>query len=355
MKYCKLMMITSVCIFFMAGVQSCKKSDSGDKEFDQELVLKQLREKIAKQGYHEITQVNKRSTGVTYTDVNGMEHEINLAGSGARATTSCTPGLFDCATATDVSELESPVIDLLYGTRISYCYSAAQTSDVTVRWRMSVPYTILPENPFNTAQKSRGRLRFKNSSNQIIQSYLTIVPVTIVNWGVDPDCSNRTVFEYSYTLTGIPNSLFTNGNSMESNYFLYTNCSYQTTLTNTAWITTISFTGTTTAASPCGRTDKVWINPGTGPGGVPTALGVGNTIGCSFPTGYVAPQVQRIEYWKNSAPGIVYVHEIGPFGAVNMTNATPSSPAVGWTVRYQNKMNTPTACVGPWYIENWVF
>ena len=103
------------------------------------------------------------------------------------------------------------------------------------------------------------------------------------------------------------------------------------------------------ASSPCTRTDKIWINPGTGSGGTVVALGVGNTMGCTNPSGWISPDVQHMEYWNDTDPSTVYTANISPLGIYTMTETTPSSG--NWTIRYRNEMTSSPACEGPWFYE----
>lgn len=76
-------------------------------------------------------------------------------------------------------------------------------------------------------------------------------------------------------------------------------------------------------------------------------------IGCSFPsypTAWVYPDIQHIEY-KPANASTWYSHDITPFGYLWMTEIMPGSGL--WDVRYRNHMNSP--CDGPWYAETWTF
>ena len=133
--------------------------------------------------------------------------------------------LYNCTNTPDPDDpgtLESPDINLTYGTRVKYCGNDANNSDVTVQYEMSVPYNILSANPNNSNQLSRGKIKFINTQNQTVASYTNITPVTITNLGNDPDCSNRTIFRYEFSLTNLSNGLFEDGNKMQSNFLYYT-------------------------------------------------------------------------------------------------------------------------------------
>lgn len=254
----------------------------------------------------------------------------------------------NCENTDDPSELV-PEATLLSCTRSFNCGSASQTSTLTVTWQLSLPYTILAENPLNSTLKSKGRIRFKTSAGSVFYSNTNITPITITNLGLDPNCSEHTLFRVSYSISGIDNDFFDDDNILENGMFFYHDCEIAN------YVNTINYQSTYTwnipgpSSSPCTRTDKVWITPGTGSGGTVQALGVGNTIGCTNPSSWISPDIQYMEYWNNIDPSTVYTASIGPLGIYTMTETTPSSG--DWTIRYRNEMTSSPVCQGPWFYE----
>ena len=333
---------------------ACKKDDSKQIECDSVAALKLFKEEVANKGATTIYPIHKTLEKVIYGDKFGNERTIYLNQSGSTNSFGPCDGLYNCTNTPDPDDpgtLESPDINLTYGTRVKYCGNAANNSDVTVQYEMSVPYNILSANPNNSNQLSRGKIKFINTQNQTVASYTNITPVTITNLGNDPDCSNRTIFRYEFSLTNLSNGLFEDGNKMQSNFLYYTDCGIVNNVTG-GYEDAIEYTYSGSVGAPCTRTDIIYISIPYTSGAYSQALGVGNTIGCSFPYGWVYPDAQQMEYWKTSSPGTVYTFSFGPFGYYNLTQVTYGSGS--WVFRYRNQMTSP-ACSGPWLYQYYTF
>lgn len=339
--------IVFIGLIVIAMFNGCKKQDINSRNTPSEdKALQEFRKKIANEGYQTVSLLNQKGFLVSYTDKAGNEIVMNKRYSSRINGIQAECGT-KCEDATDPSELQ-PEATLLSCTRAFNCGSASQTSTLTVTWQLSLPYTILPESPLNSAFKSKGRIRFKTSGGSVLYSYTDITPITITNLGVDPNCSEHTLFRVSYSLSEIDNAFFDTDNTLENGLFFYNDCDlvgFNNTV-NYQSIYTWNIPGP--ATSPCTRTDKIWINPGAGAGGTIVALGVGNSIGCTNPSGWVYPDIQYMEYWNDADPSTVYTASLGILDVYTMTETTPNSG--DWTIRYRNEITSP-ACEGPWFYE----
>lgn len=344
----KFNIIVFIGLLAIVMFNACKKQDTnGNNTSTDDKTLQEFRKKMANEGYQTVTLLNQKGFTFSYTDKDGNEVMMNNRYSSRTNSIQDVCGT-SCENASDPGDLQPDAI-LLSCTRAFNCGSASQTSTLTMTWQLSLPYTILLESPLNSAFKSKGKIRFKTSTGSIFYSDTNITPITITNLGTDPNCSEHTLFRVSYSVSGIDNDFFDYGNTLENGMYLYNDCflaSYNNTV-NYQSIYTWNIPGP--ASSPCSRTDKVWINPGTGSGGTVVALGVGNTMGCTNPSGWISPDVQHMEYWNNTDPSTVYTANIGPLGVYTMTETTPSSG--DWTIRYRNEMTSSPACEGPWFYE----
>ena len=337
----------AIVIFSIAGttvmVNSCKKMDTNVKPVAAAETLERFKNEIKSKPSVQRLIINEKVRELTVTDAQGREHSIN---SDAQRGGPCNAGLYHCSLASDISDLEYPEAYLIQATRLNYCgHAGNNTSDVEITYQYSVPYNIVASSGANL---SRGRLRFKNAFNTVIYNNLNITPVTITHIGTDPDCNSREVFEVTFELVGLPNDYFTTGYTMESSFFMYTDCSYQPTFSG-LFSAPYTFESSSSAGAPCSRTDQVFINSPSGPSDNVYALGIGLGINCTFSGTWTYPSSHDVEYWLTSTPGTVYSKSVGPFNAVMLNQITYGSGS--WTIRYRNRITGGGACTGPWYTE----
>lgn len=334
---------------------ACKKpsANTENNPFDETKAIENAKKQIASQGITQIMMLHQKSEGYSYTDGKGTEHTRTIGNTGNLARTTACNNNDDCTTfmaGTGTGVLEDIQNELVSVSRTSVCFSAggSNTSNLDVVWKVSAPYTLLLQ--LSTTQKSRGIVRFYNSSNPNTPylQYLNIQPVSIVNLGSNPVCPSLTDFEFKYTLTGVPNSNFESGNFFKCSYLAYTDCPVQVITSPLAVTALYNFSGNF-LTQPCLRTDKVFTTPGTGPGGCMSALGIGNAV-CSFPFGYVLPNQHVLEYKQANSSNWTSIS----LGAYDVVWLTPLVSGSGqWNIRYKNKVTGANACEGSWYTETW--
>ncbi len=240
------------------------------------------------------------------------------------------------------------------------------TYRISLKWGIAVRNLIQAQNnygPGGNIIRSRYTLKVKNSAGTVIASYTNNYLQAeniqdMGDWETDPV---RKLYAISASIN-VPSSIITNGVTFETTLSLATNCNLTPQVS--AVHTTASISSLN--AEPCKRTDKVWINPGTGPGGVATAAGT--FIVCTVPTGYNVSANHNIQWRLKTSPlntweaqtSSIYPLVVEPedpifwtFGTYTGVISLPGTTAGSgtWLIRYKNDNTcTPTA---PWFIEIW--
>ena len=356
MKLNKIIVAATVLLTISIGAfYGCKKTTKAEKEFDEVAAKAAVKAKIQAEGRTEINVINQRAEGYTYTDKFGVEH-TKLTPTNSLTSTACNGGV-DCVTYEangGSDDLEPGQFVLTSVSRTSVCYTAggSNNSNIDVTWKVSVPYTLVLENMFNTTFKSKGIIKFYNttSSTPYLQ-YNNILPFIINNLGQNPDCPALTDFEVKYKLTGVPNTNFENGKIFKCGFTSFTNCGSQNSTGPNPLVPSLyNFTGNY-ITQPCLRTDKVYMTPDSGPGNCMSAAGVGNTSTCTFPYGYVLPNQHVLEYKQNSSTTWSTIPPFTPYDVIFINAMLPNTGL--WNVRYKNRVTGSSPCDGTWYYENW--
>lgn len=355
-KYLGLFLLTA--ISFMAILNSCKRNKELLSEPSVEQVkaatIKALQDKYGNVSAPIVYPIDKIADGF-YINKNGLEIPIIKQHSGIQSVNSCS---FDCNTASDPSDLDL-VYTLDYVQRFFYCGSTTG-SEITATWQISVPYTIYPENQVNSTLKSKGRMRFKNSSGTILISNTNLQPINITSNGADPYCSSNFLYTVTYKWSGVADSYFSSGNTLECSLFAYNNCDLTGNNYLTSWVSAAVFpNGSGTYALPCSRIDKVWVNPSTGTSSSQCATAAGAYITCpSYPSGFTTTTSQQVEYrirdnsssyrWTDQSPSSTVYNgtpvgtgSTSPIvsaccGVLNLDHIYQGASTYGWLVRYRN-------------------
>lgn len=352
-KYLGLFLVIAVVLISI--LHSCKKNDQTKDipatDQSNASVIKALKEKYGNVSTPLVYPVYKVADGF-YVNANGEEIPIKNKRSGAQLILGCDK---DCNTASDPSELDL-VYTLSYVQRFFYCGSTTG-SEVTATWDISVPYTVLGANPNNPSILSKGRMRFKNSSGSILISNTNLTPISITANGADPNCGSNFLYTVTYTWSGVADSYFSNGNTLECSLFAYNDCDLTGNNYLTSWVQAAVYSGSGTYALPCSRIDKVWVNPSTGSNSSQCATAAGAYVTCpSYPSGFTPTTDQQVEYRKrnNSSSfnwddqsSTVYNGEISPgttlsatvsacCGVLSLRNMYQGQSTYGWLVRYRN-------------------
>ncbi len=347
--------------FIVAGgliaiLNGCKKNDtSTNTELSTEQAranaVRAIQEKYGSVAAPTVYPVYKVADGF-YVNANGVEVPITKQHSGIQSILGCDK---DCNTASDPSELDL-VYNLFYVQRFFYCGSTSG-SEVTATWNISVPYTVLGQNPYNSTLKSKGRMRFKNSQGQILTSNTNLQPITITANGTDPNCGSNFLYTVTYTWSGVADGYFSNGNTLECSLFAYNNCDLTGNNYLTSWVLAAVYPGSGTYALPCSRIDKVWVNPSMNNNSGQCAVAGGAYLTCSsYPNGFTPTISQQVEYRKRDntssfnwtdQTSTVYNGETGSgtnvsatvsacCGLLSLRNIYQGQSTTGWLVRYRN-------------------
>jgi hypothetical protein len=357
-KYLVIFILAS--IGSIAILNSCKKiKNNADQESSEQKLaasIKALKDKYGSISAPEIYPVDKIADGF-YINQNGQEISLQKQHSGIQSAQSCS---FDCNTASDPSDLDL-TYTLSYVQRFFYCGNTTG-GEVRANWDISVPYTILAQNPNNPLQKSRGRMRIKSPTGAVLVSNINLQPISITANGPDPNCGSNQLFTITYSWAGVPDSYFANGNKLECSLFSYNDCDLTANNYLTSWELAYVFQGVATYSQPCSRIDKLWINNSYGNTPNECATAGGAYLLCpSYPFGFVPTTSQQVEYrvktnpssnnWlnqdDNQSPikngNIAPVGGTSPTvsaccGVLNLTGIYQGGDplGLGWLVRYRN-------------------
>lgn len=243
------------------------------------------------------------------------------------------------------------------------CGSGTNNYRVSFEWGLAVHHSILEHNNFGaggSAIRSRYTLKVKNSSGTIIATYTNNYLLSadihdLGDWTTDP---TRTLYQINASIN-VPTSVFTAGVTYETTLTLATDCNLTPQLSAVHTTTSISSLN----SQPCKRTDKVWINPNSGAGGVLTAAGT--FVVCTPPPGYTVTPNHQLQYrlktsgvtvdsWDAQSstiyPSSTTFYNFGTYTGVINLPGTPLGSGT-WLVRYRNNNScNPTA---PWIVEKW--
>ena len=365
----KLGIITLAVLISTAIFYSCKKTATDEANPQSEL-LESFKKKYKDEPISSTYILNMKGTGY-YGDINGNRINIIPGQSNRSDGTSCPePGS---------SEISQIIFSM---TRERVC---GLWSRFVVQFK--VVSEFYPQMTNGSGLPSKGRIKLLNSSG--VQVYITpastINPViSIQNNGVvghtsDPtDPHDLNEFIITYRSENIPESIYSQSASVQSNLFCYTDCTNYPTIT-------IPFSSQQQVLNaqwdllPCSRIDRVYWNQSTGLG---ASTGGCNYVPSScFPPNYVFPDKQEIQIYANGLwqpiqlwrsasgggteqPAIVGL--ISPIDVwfISMTGYTGGSSTISagtYSVRYRNNHTGSTSNGGPcvtqpdptWITESW--
>lgn len=381
-KFCFLMLFCAIIC------NSCQKNDLSpvlqSQQQDQRIssVIKSMQEKYGKMSAPVVYPVNKVVDGF-YVNKKGEEISLIRPSTISRNTLSCN---FDCTTAEGPWDLDI-TYTLDYVTRFYYCGSSE--SEIVANWTISVPYTVLLQNPINSLQFSKGRMRFKDPIGSGVSfTNNNIQTISITSLGADPTCSSNTLYKITYNWNNVPNSYFNSGSILECSLFLYNDCDITNYNYLTSWEQGIGYIGDGTYAGPCDRIDKITYAPSESDNSGQCAQVLGAYMVCGeypFPSGFVGTELHQLEYrkrdnvnsfaWDDQSSdienGIPY-GEIDPsstfspyVGLLRLKEIYQGSYPDGWLIRYRN-VNATEGCgeispkgaswpVGTYNTEFWLY
>ncbi len=381
--YIKSLQVIALNFLLLLVLNSCKKTLNQPEEIlnadaERAKIIEAIRERYGNITAPIIMPVNKRAAAISYTDNNGVSHRI-----GSDIQTDATCGQYDCSTAPSASDLYVNYT-LLYA---KWYYTCGTGHDLTATWRISVPYTLLLQDP-NSSDYSFGNIRIRNGGTVLATSGdLGNGNLEIINLGTDPGCSSNTVYTVTYTWQNISETYFP-GNAVDASLTIYNDCVKTNYINIVTWVNGPPYSTSfeDVFSHPCNRTDQAFVVIG----GSPYAQIAGAYIICSPPSGFIGTTEHQVEYrpvtnpssdlWNdqpNSGMTIspIYFGIIPGTGTpgtpsqtmdaccdvLNLSNMTASSGK--WIVRYRNIYGTtycnfisgtpPVIWSGVWHEEMW--
>jgi hypothetical protein len=353
----KTIAITMSVFAFIFVLKSCKKIDASAEDKSEAAiradVLKAIKAEYGNVSGGQIFTVNKQPDQLFYQTTTGGEIKLlyNTNPQGEPVAGNTCPNT--CQNTTDPTKFR--VISTLQSVqRLYQCESNGTKSDLIIKWIVSLPLGFSP------GFSSQGvKINAQGSAPTILGSDGF---ETFKNIGQDPACASSRRYEVRVRVPNVAVSYFGSGMQLSSDLKISTSCNVLPTIIT-------GFVNAPAAALntylPCGRVDKVYINPNTGPSNCATAAG-NTTVGCPFPTLINDPiDLQQVEYRKVTATNgsLEWVDQNGPTfagwlpgtstrsftlnpstGILNLTNMIPTvqlpPPAppitIKWLVRYRN-------------------
>jgi hypothetical protein len=224
----------------------------------------------------------------------------------------------------------------------------------------------------NGSNFSTGRVRLRNGSTTIVTTdpaqLLSITNNGVV--GTNGNGADLNQFTLVFRTPIVSEANYNASNAIQPSMFLYTDCTNYPTVT-VPFTTEVSTDGSQHRTMPCLRVDHVGWNPSSGSGGsyTPPSLSGCNPTGFTcFPTGYVYPQWQEIEFQKSDGTWghhfNLYVNFLSNPSVntdkityldvfyIDVTN-TPDLTPGNVNVRYRNKI-TNSSNGGPCTSDQWI-
>lgn len=370
-------------VAFTLFLKSCKKTDINvpiDKtvEDTRATAIKAIKAKYGDVSAGYIVNVNKTADEIFYRNAAGKM--VSLYGNSYNNQPNNIVCIYNCNNTSNPANLRI-VYTLDYVQRFYLCESSGSPakSTVSVKWTVSVPFTITDETP-DGVLNTFGKVKFTPSSGPAVILTATAGDpgFTYTSLGTDPNCGVNTLYSVTYYFNGVDNSNFASGTQLDALLSLSNDCALIGYLSATSYVSAPSFNQN--AYLPCNRIEKAYVNPNTGPSNCATVAG--NYVICSYPGGSFTPiDYHQVEYravthstsraWGDQNQTVYYGIIPGTStpsailnpstGVLNLVNMLPSSGL--WLVRYRN-VNTTTCGVisGPggtwpntalWILELW--
>lgn len=332
--------------FLTFTINSCKKSDKIQSQNNRIDIPKSIADKLKSSSNFITLPINKKTKGFV-VDANG---NVVAPKSQTSSRTFTNQEYCDDPGSAEPDDVELVSIESRFICGSGYL--------LTVNWQVSTVFTLVNANPNNGSQLSKGRIRLKDGSGTTIYQNLPLTPITITSLGTDPNNSEKTIYNISFTTPYLSQSLINQTAYLDNSYFIYSDCS-DTYAVSTGYISSYSF-DISVINDPCQRIDKAQITPD-------------NTVNPPY-EGYVAGSdvlgnCNGGGYTHNDGSYIQYrLHGTSSWGSLPLrepgTGALrPSGKVYYWEImyieaidlggsgtydfRYQNFMDA-SGCSGPW-------
>ena len=341
---------------------SCQKSINDQQATEKQDLIETYRQKL--QGKPtETTQILKLPGKGFYGDINGNRITTIIPNGGRGNASSCPEP--------SESEFEQELYSI---TRMFYCGSGYSYQ---IRYKIISEFTPLYNGGSPFYNISFGRIKlYNNASNTAIYTTPSTDKnpiVDIQNNGVVGQNSNgddMNEFILTFYTEEISLSTFNSATRMKAMIFAYTDCpNYASIQIPYSGDQTVSTT--TQNALPCSRTDAVYFNVQSGSS--PSNLSGVNPIGSScFPSGYIYPNKQEIEFKKtdgnwgghfnlyltglNNPSSTKYLIDYVDIWYIDGANSAGLGSQGTKEVRYRNNHNVAAnggPCTSAWVYTTW--
>lgn len=343
----KILTAALLTAFLTFTINSCKKSDKIQNQNKRVDIPKSIIDKLKSSENFITLPVNKKAKGFV-VDANGNVIVSKLQ--------KYSRTLTNQEYCDDPSSAEPDDVDLVSIESRFICGSGYL---LTINWKISTVFTFVNTNPNNSSQLSKGRLRLKNGSGTTIYQNLSITPIAITSLGTDPNNSEKTIYNVSFTTPYLSQSLINQTAYLDNSYFIYSDCS-DTYAVSTGYISSYSF-DVSDISDPCQRIDNAQITPDNSVNPPYEGYVAGSDVlaNCSG-TGYVHNDGSYIEYTPHGTSnwtalplrepgygtlrtsGKVYYWEIMYIEANDLSSGSGT-----YDFRYRNFMDG-SGCSGPW-------
>lgn len=355
--------VLSIIVFYACNKQDVKQSAANDSTQIDASMFERIKKSILenKQPVLFTVPVHQKADDVYFSDAAGNKiYQDDLRKMLKTSRTSVCSAQYD--------DFGDPVVDMFpldfnlglegYG---SLPCGATTDYQMSFTWFLAVHHSIQESNPYGAGGaliKSRFTLKLKNSVGTIIGTYSNI-PITadkISNNGDYLFDNTRTLFSVLGTIN-IPASVAVNLASASITVSLATDCSMTPQLSGMFNRPMVNLN-----TLPCYRTDKVWINGGTLPGGVATVAGTFSI--CSPPAGFMVTNKHEIQYRRRSPAATSDAwddqrSDLQPPIFINTYDMTPIPGTLHgsgkWIIRYRNVPANDCNPKAPWLTETWNF
>ena len=309
-KYFAILLMCAIALG--AILNSCKKISNTEEKLNNELAgLDAVKKNVQKQmealgGIPERVELHKRME-IAYADMDG--NIINSLPTGSNNLTSACSG--------DVPDY----LDLDYYYKLYQCNLGYK---IKFGWRLSWNNNVVLQNPFNTANRTRGTIRI--STPTVANAYSNnATDVQIYDLGEDPLNPDNNIFLVEMTSTTlIPLSLINApGATLRLGAFFASDCS---TLQNYSVVplslTNFGYTAPL-SSNPCTRNDKAWYqSPDPGSNIIHIAgydpLGI-----CPITAAGSTPSYQEVQYDYGTGTWKDFINWLSPF-----VGTLPNNPGI---------------------------
>jgi hypothetical protein len=364
-----------IAVIFTASIFSCKKNIETTEatETIAQIAAKNKAAIFATYGNISAAIANPNpftTTGISYITTSGTKQSLlNKQTRGVIIpNTNYVCGSFDCATATNASQLEISG-GIASSTRLVKCQNSTALSDAEYTWYVSAPFTINPTQGIAGNTEANTTYTDAFGGSVTINTPLTAANV-IVQPVIKPSCKNK-YYKITYVVKDVPNDYFNAGATILAQLSLYNDCA----LINRN-VTLVGYSQNavpnTYNQAPCARVDRPFINPGAGTTTNPVASVTGlYTSFCGLPGGMVGIDEHQIEFrkktvasnnWDDQINSLVKFASSTPTSQPNQNTINPYSGTVflsgtsqgsgAFIIRYRN-IKAPSCLVSSVAGSNW--